>query len=221
MRVKTRSKLAAVVATVGLVFSTTPAHAVDLTGSGATFVAPLLEACKAGFAKSTDHSYTYGGGGSGTGQKNSDAGVGDFWFSDSAYRAGTRNSIIHAPVVAAPIAVIHNLPSSRQLYLSPETLAGIFAGTIKRWNDSAIVKDNNRSVTEVIYKKDANGNAKLDKNGNPEILRSAKKNISYTLPNKPITVIYRSDSSGTSNNFTTYFPCWANNNFPLGIETTL
>jgi len=204
MRVKARSKFAVALSAAALIFSTTPAHAVDLTGSGATFVAPLLEACKAGFAKSTSHSYTYGGGGSGTGQKNSDAGVGDFWFSDSAYRAGTRTSIIHAPVVAAPIAVMHNLRSSRQLYLSPETVAGIFAGTITRWNDPAIVKDNNRTVTEVIYRKDSNGNAQLDSKGNPRILRTAKKNISYTLPNQPITVIYRSDSSGTSNNFTTY-----------------
>ncbi|NCV77946.1 MAG: hypothetical protein EBW18_02675 [Burkholderiaceae bacterium] len=73
MKIKSRSKIAAVLAAAGLVFSSTPAHAVDLQGSGATFVAPLLEACKAGFAKSTSHSYTYGGGGSGTGQKNSDA----------------------------------------------------------------------------------------------------------------------------------------------------
>lgn len=204
MRVRTRSKFAAAIAAAGLVLSTTPAHAVDLSGSGATFVAPLLEACKAGFAKSTNHSFTYTGGGSGTGQKNSDAGVGDFWFSDSAYRAGTRSSIIHAPVVAAPIAVMHNLPSSRQLYLSPETVAGIFGGTIKRWNDPAIVKDNNRTVTQVIYKKDSNGNAKLGKDGKPQVLRTAKRNISYTLPNQPITVIYRSDSSGTSNNFTTF-----------------
>ena len=204
MRISTRSRIAAAIAAASLVFSTTPAHAVDLQGSGATFVAPLLEACKAGFAKSTNHSYTYGGGGSGTGQKNSDAGVGDFWFSDSAYRAGTRTSIIHAPVVAAPIAVMHNLPTSRQLYLSPATIAGIFGGKITRWNDPAIVADNNRSVTEVVYKKDANGNAKLDKKGNPEILRTAKKNITMTLPNKPITVIYRSDSSGTTNNFTSY-----------------
>lgn len=116
MKISTRSRIAALFAAAGLVISTAPAHAVDLQGSGATFVAPLLEACKAGFAKSSGHAYTYGGGGSGTGQKNSDAGVGDFWFSDSAYRAGTRTSIIHAPVVAAPIAVIHNLPTSRQLY---------------------------------------------------------------------------------------------------------
>jgi phosphate transport system substrate-binding protein len=204
MKIKSRSKIAAALAVAGLIFSSTPAHAVDLQGSGATFVAPLLEACKAGFANSTSHSFTYGGGGSGTGQKNSDAGVGDFWFSDSAYRAGTRTSIIHAPVVAAPIAVMHNLPTSRQLYLSPATVAGIFGGTITRWNDPKIVADNNRSVTEVIYKKDSLGNAKLDNNGKPLILRSSKRTISMTLPNQPITVVYRSDSSGTSNNFTTY-----------------
>jgi len=204
MKFSMKSKLVSAVAATGLLLSSTPAHAVDLAGSGATFVAPILEACKAGFAKSSGHSYTYGGGGSGTGQKNSDASVGDFWFSDSAYKSGTRASIIHAPVVAAPIAVMTNLPSSRQLYLSPATIAGIFGGTITKWNDPKIAADNNRQITEVVYKKDASGNAKLDKNGKPEILRTSKRSVTYTLPNQPIKVIYRSDSSGTSNLFTSY-----------------
>lgn len=204
MKFSMKSKLVSAIAATGLLLSSTPAHAVDLAGSGATFVAPILEACKAGFAKSSGHSYTYGGGGSGTGQKNSDASVGDFWFSDSAYKSGTRASIIHAPVVAAPIAVMTNLPSSRQLYLSPATIAGIFGGTITKWNDPKIAADNNRQVTEVVYKKDAAGNAKLDKNGKPEILRTSKRSVTYTLPNQPIKVIYRSDSSGTSNLFTSY-----------------
>lgn len=204
MKFSMKSKLVSAVAATGLLLSSTPAHAVDLAGSGATFVAPILEACKAGFAKSSGHSYTYGGGGSGTGQKNSDASVGDFWFSDSAYKSGTRASIIHAPVVAAPIAVMTNLPSSRQLYLSPATIAGIFGGTITKWNDPKIAADNNRQITEVVYKKDAAGNAKLDKNGKPEILRTSKRSVTYTLPNQPIKVIYRSDSSGTSNLFTSY-----------------
>lgn len=204
MKFSMKSKLVSAIAATGLLLSSTPAHAVDLAGSGATFVAPILEACKAGFAKSSGHSYTYGGGGSGTGQKNSDASVGDFWFSDSAYKSGTRASIIHAPVVAAPIAVMTNLPSSRQLYLSPATIAGIFGGTITKWNDPKIAADNNRQVTEVVYKKDAAGNAKLDKNGKPEILRTSKRSVTYTLPNQPIKVIYRSDSSGTSNLFTSF-----------------
>ena len=54
--------LAAVVAVSGA----TPAHAVDLAGSGASFVVPLVEACKAGFAKKTGHSFVYTSTGSGT-----------------------------------------------------------------------------------------------------------------------------------------------------------
>lgn len=205
MRFKSLKKAALISTALALTVSVTPAaHAVDLIGSGATFPQNLIEACKPGFAKATGHSYTYGGGGSSTGQRNSDAGVGDFWFSDSAYRAGTKASIIHAPVVAAPIAVIHNLQTSRQLYLSPQTIAGIFGGTITRWNDPKIVADNNRSVTQIVYKKDSVGNAKLDKNGKPEILRTQTRSITMSLPNQPITVIYRSDGSGTSNLFTTY-----------------
>jgi hypothetical protein len=37
--------------------------------------------------------------------------------------------------------------------------------------------------------------------GNPIVLRNASKSIIYTLPNKPIKVVFRSDGSGTTNNF--------------------
>jgi phosphate transport system substrate-binding protein len=50
---------AIVLATVVAVSGATPAHAVDLAGSGASFVVPLVEACKAGFAKKTGHSFVY------------------------------------------------------------------------------------------------------------------------------------------------------------------
>ena len=112
--------------------------------------------------------------------------------------------MVHIPAAAAPIALLHNLPAKSQLYLSPETAAKIFAGEITRWNDPAILKDNNRSVNQVIYKKDRNGDLVKDAKGNAVVLRTAKKNISYTLPNQPIKVIYRSDKSGTSGNFTAW-----------------
>ena len=183
--------------------SATPAQAVDLQGSGASFVDPLLQACKAGFAKASNHSYVYTSTGSGTGKKNSDAKIGDFWFSDSAHTATTkRSTVYHAPSIAAPIAVLVNLPAKKDIYLSPTTVAKIFAGEITKWNDPAIVEDNNRSVTTTVYKKDAQGNAVKDKNGNPVVLRQGSKSIIYTLPNQPIKVIFRSDGSGTSNNFT-------------------
>ncbi len=193
--------LAAVVAVSGA----TPAHAVDLAGSGASFVVPIVEACKAGFAKKTGHSFVYTSTGSGTGKKNSDNKIGDFWFSDSAHTGSTkRSTIFHAPIVAAPVAVLVNLPARKDIYLSGSTVAKIFAGEITKWNDPAIVADNNRTVKTVIYRKDANGNVKNDKNGKPIVLRNSSKSIFYTLPNKPIKVIYRSDGSGTTNNFVSF-----------------
>jgi phosphate transport system substrate-binding protein len=191
--------LAAVIAVSGA----TPAHAVDLAGSGASFVVPLVEACKAGFAKQTGHSFVYTSTGSGTGKNNSDNKIGDFWFSDSAHTgAKKRSTIFHAPIVAAPIAVLVNLPAKKDIYLSPATVAKIFSGDITKWNDPLIVADNNRKVATTVYRKDANGNVALDAKGNPRVLRAGVKSINYTLPNKPIKVVFRSDTSGTSNNFT-------------------
>ena len=185
--------------------SATPAHAVDLAGSGASFVDPLLQECKAGFNKATNHSYVYTSTGSSTGVKNSDAKIGDFWFSDVTHTAATkRSTVFHAPIVAAPIAVLVNLPAKKDIYLSATTVAKIFSGEITKWNDPAIAADNNRSVTQVVYKKDAQGNAVKDKSGNPVILRQGSKSIIYTLPNQPIKVIYRSDGSGTTGNFTAW-----------------
>ena len=193
--------LAAVIAVSGAA----PAHAVDLAGSGASFVVPLVEACKAGFAKKSGHSFVYTSTGSGTGKNNSDNRIGDFWFSDSAHTgANKRSTIFHAPIVAAPIAVLVNLPAKKDIYLSSETIAKIFSGAITKWNDPAIVADNNRSVKTVVYRKNKAGNVAVDKSGNPIVLRQASKTIYYTLPNKPIKVVFRSDTSGTTNNFTRF-----------------
>jgi phosphate transport system substrate-binding protein len=201
---KLSSKFKAVGLAAAFVLSVAqPAHATDLTGSGASFVDPLLQACKAGFATKTGHSYVYTSTGSGTGKKNSDAQIGDFWFSDSAHTASSkRSTVFHAPIVAAPIAVLVNLPAKKDIYLSSTTVAKIFAGEITKWNDPEIAADNNRSVTTTVYKKDAQGNVVKDKSGNPVVLSTRTKTIYYTLPNQSIKVIFRADGSGTSNNFT-------------------
>ena len=204
MRISKLAKVASLALAFGLVTGT-PAHAVDLQGSGASFPALLIEGCKAGFAASSAHTYVYASSSSGTGQANSDKSIGDFWMSDGAYTASTkRASLIHVPLVAAPIAILHNLPSKTTLSLSAATVAGIFGGTITRWNDPAIVADNNRTTTKVIYKLDKNGNPAKDAKGNPVVLRTQNVTQRYTLPDKPIKVVYRSDSSGTSENFTSY-----------------
>jgi phosphate transport system substrate-binding protein len=97
---------------------------------------------------------------------------------------------------------MYKIGNDKPLYLSPATIAGIFGGTITKWNDPKIVADNNRSVKETIFKTDGNGKDIKDKSGKPIVLREVSRKIRYTLPNKPIKVIYRSDSSGTNGNFT-------------------
>jgi phosphate transport system substrate-binding protein len=192
-----------VIAVVAALSISTPAFAAEnIVGNGASFPANLIDECKSSYAKSTGNLVTYSANGSGAGKTSSDKGIGDFWFSDSAHTASTKKpSIIHIPIVAAPIAVIHNLPGNRQLYLSSTTVAKIFAGDITMWNDPAIKADNNRKVKEVVYKKDNAGNLIKDKAGNPVILRTLSKSIIYTLPNQKIKVVFRLDNSGTTNNF--------------------
>jgi len=175
--------------------------AVSLTGAGATFPGPIIEACKAGYNKETGNTFTYGLGGSGAGRTASDKQTGIVNFSDTPHLAA-REGVIHLPVVAGPIAVMYNIGNSKPLYLSPATVAGIFGGTIVRWDDPKIKADNNRAVQEVIYKTDSNGSVVKDKAGKPIVLKTVTRNIRYTLPPKPIKVIYRSDSSGTSGAFT-------------------
>jgi len=205
MKISNSLKIAAAALALSM-FAVQPANAVGLTGAGATFPQPLIDICKAGFATDTGHSFTYGGGGSGTGRGNSDKGVGDVNFSDTPHTASTRvASVIHIPVVAAPVAVMYNLPNkSKGLNLSANTVAGIFAGTITKWNDPAIVADNNRSITTVVYRKNADGSVMKDAKGQPIVLRTDRRTVYYTLPSATIKVVYRSDASGTQGNFTNF-----------------
>lgn len=204
MRVSKLAKIASVALAFGLV-STTPAYAANLEGSGASFPALLIEACKAPFAAASGHTYTYSALGSGAGRTNSDKSVGDFWMTDAPHVGSSRRaSLIHIPVVAAPIAVLHNVPNSKTLQFSAETVAKIFGGVITMWNDPQILADNNRVTTQVIYAKNGDGSLKKDAKGDPIVLKTRKLNSKVILPNKKIQVVYRSDSSGTTENFTDY-----------------
>lgn len=166
--------VAAVIA--ALLFSARPTStksnaSINLTGSGSTFAIPLLDACKAGYTAASGNTYTYIGGGSGAGRTASDKGINDFNFSDTPHTAATRlATVIHVPVIAAPIAVMYKLDVAQPLKLSAPTIAGIFGGTITKWDDPAIAGDN----------------------------------VGVSLPAKTIQVIYRSDASGTTGNFTNF-----------------
>jgi len=213
-----RKRLAIIaIATSALVMSATPAFAnQSLNGSGATFALPLIDACKADFTKDKGHTINYPGGGSGKGRTDFAAGLTDFGGSDAPYTVGAPDNFVYAPIYAAPIAIMYNLPTVKeQIYLTAPTLAKIFSGYITNWNDPAIAKDNERTVTTPIYqtkkvtttvkgKKVTRTVPALDKNGKAIVKSNATKTVNIDLPNQAITVWYRSESSGTSENFTRY-----------------
>ncbi len=196
------------VATSAFLIVASPAFAGSINGSGATFAAPLVDACKVDFAADTGHTVNYTGGGSGKGRSDFSGNLVDFANSDAPYSSGAPSNLIYAPVYAAPIAIMYNLPSVKEpIYLSPASIAKIFSGYITNWNDPALAKDNERTVKTPVFKtkkvtvKDAKGKSVtktvpvLDKKGKPEIARYKTKTVNIDLPNQQITVWYRTDSS--------------------------
>lgn len=200
----TRSlRLTAATAAVLVAISAPAAYAVDFKGAGASAVNNFIAACKTSYQTATGDSFVYTGTGSGDGKRAMDNKTHDFGFSDSANTNATKLATqIHIPLVAWPVAIMTNLGSNRQLTLSTDTIAKIFSKQITRWNDPAIVADANRTYDKIVYKT-KNGQVVKDKNGAPVVLRTQKVTRYFTLPNKPIVVIYRSGTSGTTNNFTT------------------
>ena len=215
---KSRKSIATVaILTSFLLVGASPAFAGAINGSGATFAAPLVDACKVDFAKDTGHTVNYTGGGSGKGRSDFSGNLVDFANSDAPYSTGAPSNLIYAPVYAAPIAIMYNLPTVKTpIYLSPAVIAMIFSGEITNWNDPAIRTVNDGIVKTPVFKtkqvtvKDKNGKnvtktvPVLDKNGKPTILKYTETDVNPSLPNLPITVWYRTDSSGTSENFTRF-----------------
>ena len=235
-----RKRLAIIaIAASALVFSTTPAFAKDvvISGSGATFAQPLIDACKVDYAAETGNTVNYAGGGSGRGRTDFTNNLVDFAGSDAAFAAGFEPAnTIYAPIYAAPIAVMYNLPTLKEnIYLTPKTTALIFSGAITNWNDPIIAKDNERVVKTPIFgtKKVAVKNTVVDKktkkkttkttyktvpdvdaSGKPVIASYDTKTVNIDLPNQAITVWYRTDNSGTSENFTKWLNATAKSDWP-------
>jgi phosphate transport system substrate-binding protein len=208
-----RKVAVAAIAISGLVLSSSPAFAGQINGSGATFAQPLIDVCKVEFTKDTGHTINYTAGGSGKGRTDFANNLVDFAASDAVYTSGFPAHLEYAPVYAAPIAIFYNLPTVKEsIYLSETTLAQIFSGYITNWNDKLIAADNERTVKSVTFKtkkittKIGGKNVTktvpvLDKNGKPVIAKTTSKVVNIDLPNQQITVYYRTDSSGTSEQF--------------------
>ena len=202
---KSRSiKIAAIATAITLAFAPV-ANATTWKAGGASSVNGLMAACKAKYQAATGDDFPYNGTGSGDGKTGLKNGSFDFAFSDSVDTTPIAGEI-HLPAFVWPVAILTNIGgTNKPLTLSTQTLAKIFAGQITRWDDPAIVADNNRPITTIIYMKNSDGSVKKDAKGAPIVLRTQTLTQKRILPAKPITVFYRTKNSGTSNNLTRAF----------------
>lgn len=121
----------------------------SISGAGATFVANIVQQwIKDYAAQCPGAKVNYQSVGSGAGIQQFTAGTIDFAGSDVPMKADEQTAaeakhggVVHIPWSAGAIAVEYNLKDV-ELNLSPETLAGIFAGTITRWDDAKVKADN-------------------------------------------------------------------------------
>src|SRR5947207_2798734 len=111
-----------------------------INGAGATFPYPIYSKWFDEYAK-VDPSvrFNYQSIGSGGGQKQIIAQTVDFGASDGPMSEDNLKSapgkLLHIPTVAGAVVITYNLPGNPALKLDGETIAGIYLGTIKKWND--------------------------------------------------------------------------------------
>jgi phosphate transport system substrate-binding protein len=148
-----------------------------ISGAGATFPQPVYDQWAADVKQSDSLDVNYNPIGSGGGIAQFTAGTVNFGATDAAMddaemkAAAKKGEPLHIPTVFGSVTVAYNLPGIQSgLKLDGTTLADIFRGRIKTWNDPAI----------------------------------ASLNPALKLPSTPITVVHRSDESGTTKLFTSY-----------------
>ena len=176
----------------------TAAHAVDVTGAGSSFVFPVLSKWSQGFSEKTGNRINYQSIGSGGGIAQIKAGTVDFGATDAPMSTDDlqKGGLGQFPTIIGGIVPVINVDGIEpgKVKLDGPTMAKIFMGEIKTWNDPAI----------------------------------AALNPGMKLPEGAITVVRRSDGSGTSYNFTNYLakvsPEWKEKynfgttvNWPVGV----
>ncbi len=121
---------------------------ITLQGAGATFPNPLYQKWLSEYGKlHSSVRIDYQSIGSGGGIKQIQAQTVDFGASDApmtdADLKAAPGELLHIPTVLGAVVVTYNVSSIAQpLNLSPEVLADIFLGKIKKWDDAKIKQDN-------------------------------------------------------------------------------
>jgi len=130
--------------TIAFGLSATASAQMMINGAGATFPYPIYSTWFDAYTK-VDPSvrFNYQSIGSGGGQKQILAQTVDFGASDGPMSddnlSKAPGKLLHIPTVAGADVVAYNLPGNPALKLDADTIAGVFLGEIKKWNDPKIV----------------------------------------------------------------------------------
>jgi phosphate transport system substrate-binding protein len=120
-----------------------------INGAGATFPAPVYTEWAARFKDQTGTTVNYQAIGSGGGIAQFTAGTSEFGATDAAMKpeeeaaAKKKGDPVHVPTVLGAVTVSYNVSGvEKGLKLDGATVANIYLGKIKKWNDPAIASAN-------------------------------------------------------------------------------
>lgn len=165
-------RVAAGIGTLAVASVATAAKLLLINGAGATFPYPIYSKWFAEYAKvNGEVNFNYQSIGSGGGVRQIMARTVDFGASDGPMSdellAEAPGEILHVPTVLGGVVATYNLPGvDAKLNFTQEALAGIFLGTITRWNDPALASAN-RGVTlpdepiVVVHRSDGSGTTSI------------------------------------------------------------
>jgi phosphate transport system substrate-binding protein len=143
-----------------------PARAADISGAGATFPYPIYAKWADAYKKETGVGLNYQSIGPGGGIKQIEAKTVTFGASDAPLKGEEleKNGLVQFPMVMGGIVPVVNLDGVNpgDLVIDGPTLAKIFLGEIKTWDDQAIKKLNpsaklTSQAIVVVHRSDGSG----------------------------------------------------------------
>ena len=117
----------------------------ELSGAGATFPQPFYNVVFEQFGQINGDQVAYGGIGSGGGVRNLRDKIVDFAGSDaflSDKEMAEMAPVVHIPTCMGAVVVAYNLDGVKELKLTGELVADIFAGEVKMWDDNRLAELN-------------------------------------------------------------------------------
>jgi phosphate transport system substrate-binding protein len=144
--VKKLSFALATAAAVATVLASTAVFAADIAGAGASFPAPIYAKWADAYKKETNIGINYQSIGSGAGIKQIQAKTVTFGATDAPLKGADleKDGLIQFPMVMGGVVPVFNVDgiAPGELVLDGPTLAKIYLGEIKSWDDAAIKKLN-------------------------------------------------------------------------------